>query len=65
MVPLLTEYANPCEKTRTATSYDKITTVICPLLKYIYFAPSLSTFGEEGTGIKFVLILKHLQKNVK
>lgn len=64
-VSLLTKYANPCEKTRIATSYNRITTVICPLLEYVYFTPSLSTFGEEGTEIEFVLTLKHLRKNVK
>lgn len=48
------------EKTRIATSYNRIMTVICPLLEYINFILSLSTFGEEGKGIKCVLILKHL-----
>lgn len=53
---LLTKY----EKTRIATSYNRIMTVICPLLEYINFTTSLSTFQEEGNGIKCVLILKHL-----
>lgn len=46
------------EKARIATSYNRIMTVICPLLEYINFTPSL--FGEEGTEIKCVLILKYL-----
>lgn len=57
---LLTKYANPGEETRIAASYNRITAVICPVLEYIYFTPSLSFFAEEGTGTDFVLILKHL-----
>lgn len=64
-VPLLNKYANPCEKTRIAAFYNRLTTVICPLLEYIYFTPSHSTFRAKGTGVELVLILKHLWQNIK